>query len=130
MSLAEYRSTQERANALAGPSSVLIEQPSYLQKHNLNARLSSIEAEIKGVDNNIEQLRTLRESLLMERKEILDELQRSQVARVSTIESKVKGKAKQQGAIDYTAEFDWTSALKDKMKKIFGIANFRLCQEG
>ncbi|KAG6882168.1 hypothetical protein C0992_012567, partial [Termitomyces sp. T32_za158] len=33
--------------------------------------------------------------------------------------------------IDYTRkEFEWTKGLKAKSKEVFGIADFRLCQEG
>jgi ATP-dependent DNA helicase Q1 len=45
------------------------------------------------------------------------------------VDRKGKGKARQDG-IDYTLEFDWSYELKARMKKVFGIDNFRLCQQG
>jgi hypothetical protein len=33
------------------------------------------------------------------------------------------------GFIDYSAEFDWTQELKQQMKQVFDIDDFRLCQK-
>lgn len=45
-------------------------------------------------------------------------------------DKKGKGKAKDVG-IDYGHDaFEWAKALKGQMKRVFGIDNFRLCQEG
>ncbi|KAF8970329.1 P-loop containing nucleoside triphosphate hydrolase protein [Flammula alnicola] len=42
-----------------------------------------------------------------------------------------KGKGKAQQRTNYsTEEFDWSDALKRRMKAVFGIDDFRLCQRG
>lgn len=107
-------------------------QPSYLQKHEMNARLSALESEIKGVDEQIEQLKALRHILLQEKQEIMRQnksISNAQSAGSSTT-ADGKGKARAAGMIDYTIEFDWNPQLKGTMKKVFGIVSFRLCQQG
>lgn len=32
--------------------------------------------------------------------------------------------------VDYAKDFEWAAAMKAKMKSVFGISNFRLCQAG
>ncbi|KAH0834694.1 P-loop containing nucleoside triphosphate hydrolase protein [Lanmaoa asiatica] len=126
MSRFEYREDSEIAEA---PKE--LGQPSYLRKHEMNARLSSLESEIRGVDEQIEQLKALRQRLLEEKQEIM-----RQNKMVSTVRStgnatvNGKGKARATGTIDYTIDFDWDLQLKGTMKKVFGIASFRLCQQG
>ena len=45
------------------------------------------------------------------------------------VDAKGKGKAKE--GINYMTEpFDWSEGLKARMKAVFGIQSFRLCQEG
>jgi ATP-dependent DNA helicase Q1 len=42
-----------------------------------------------------------------------------------------KGKGKMTGGINYEdGDFLWISSLKKKMKNVFGIDSFRLCQLG
>ncbi len=110
-------------------------EPSYLAKNRLNSKISSLEAEIVSVDADIQQLRTLRQNLLAEKTAIQRELDlltgrvgESQALNGDApVVGKGKGKAK---FIDYSEEFEWTPGLKDKMKRVFGIKSFRLCQEG
>ena len=107
------------------------EQPSYLRKHEMNTRLSALESEIKGVDEQIEQLKALRQNLLQEKQEVMRQnkmASSAQSAGNTTVNG--KGKARASGTIDYTIEFDWDPQLKGTMKKVFGITNFRLCQQG
>lgn len=107
------------------------EQPSYLRKHEMNTRLSSLESEIKSVDEQIEQLKTLRQNLLREKQEMIRQTKTISDAQStgSTVVSG-KGKARASGTIDYTVEFDWDPQIKGTMKKVFGITSFRLCQQG
>ena len=65
------------------------------------------------------------ESRLQE-KEMLER----QLAQSDTrVDAKGKGKARE--SINYMTEpFDWTEGLKARMKAVFGIQSFRLCQEG
>jgi ATP-dependent DNA helicase Q1 len=108
------------------------DEPSYLRKHNLNGELSKIEREISDVDRSIEELRDLRSNLLQQKIEIETRLGEVQPTRNDTsgaVDKKGKGKARQD-EIDYMLEFDWSYELKARMKKVFKIDNFRLCQQG
>lgn len=118
---------------MAGPSTTNgAKQPSYLQKRELNGRLSSIESEIADVENNIAQLQTLRASLIADRQQVLNELEKldSHTRPFSSNAGSSKGKDRQQSdLIDYKEQFEWTPLLMATMKRVFNIDNFRLCQE-
>lgn len=106
-------------------------QSSYLRKHEMNARLSALEIEIKGVDEQIEQLKALRQNLLQERQEMMRENKAiSNAQSTGNTTAGDKGKARASGTINYTMKFDWDPQLKGTMKKVFGITSFRLCQQG
>lgn len=106
-------------------------QPSYKMRQELSARVSSIEAEIQGVDEEIERFKALRETLVRDKNEALKQLNslhesRSTVVTGGEIRSAPKG-----GTTDYTvSDFEWTGELKRRMKEVFNIPSFRLCQEG
>ena len=56
-------------------------------------------------------------------------LERQLARSVPRVDVKGKGKAKE--GINYMTEpFDWSEGLKARMKAVFGIQSFRLCQEG
>ncbi|KAF8122865.1 ATP-dependent DNA helicase [Boletus edulis] len=106
-------------------------QPSYLRKHEMNTRLSAVESEIKEVDEQIEQLKALRQTLLQEKQDIMRQSKMiSGTQSTASTDINGKGKAKASGTIDYTIEFDWNPQLKGTMRKVFGISSFRLCQQG
>ncbi|KAL4073701.1 ATP-dependent DNA helicase [Scleroderma citrinum] len=122
----------EHQNAIAGPSSAPA-QSSYLHKHDLNSRVDALEAEIHGIDSQIQKLKDLRQALVTEKEDLVQEalsLSRRVTPTVPNQKNDGKGKLRSNGTIDYTIEFDWSSQLKGTMKKVFGIDNFRLCQQG
>jgi ATP-dependent DNA helicase Q1 len=126
LSREEYQSKSD-----VGPSGS-VDEPSYLRKQNLNGELNKIEREISDVVQNIKELRDLHSDLLQQKSKIekqLGEVQPTPNGMNGTTDRKGKGKAKQD-SIDYTLEFDWSYELKARMKKVFGIDNFRLCQQG
>lgn len=103
------------------------DQPSYVVRQHINSQLSIVENEISSVDGEIESLQQLRENLVLERKELLNQLKT--VSHVSH-NLRNQGIGKDVGAkVDYTGSFDWTNAMKARMKSVFGIESFRLCQE-
>jgi molybdopterin converting factor small subunit len=111
-------------------------EPSYVAKQRLNLKISGLETEIASVEEDISRLQALRQNLLAEKLEALRELQghsaRPQVQAANkgadaSGSGSGKGKSK---LINYAEEFEWSRGLKDKMKRVFGINNFRLCQEG
>jgi len=104
------------------------EIPPYVQKQNLNTQIFAIDAEITSIDTEIENLKKLRGTLKSERDELLKQLgeigqpNRTNGANPSKIKQPTTG-------INYNEEFDWSEPMKARMKAVFGIENFRLCQE-
>ncbi|KAH8116052.1 ATP-dependent DNA helicase [Phellopilus nigrolimitatus] len=109
-------------------------QPNYARRQELNGRLAGLETELKEVDEQIEQLKELRSNILLEKQGVLDEINSQSLKQSSTPRPSTsnKGKAKTVvGTIDYLKEhFEWSGELKARMQDVFGIQNFRLCQEG
>lgn len=104
----------------------------YIQKHDVNTRLSSLEVEIQGIDEQIEKLTALRGTLIAEKDNLTRERSRINVVQPSrglndAVQNKGKGKA---ATVDYTVSFDWSTQLQLTMKKVFNIGDFRLCQKG
>ncbi|KAF8459232.1 P-loop containing nucleoside triphosphate hydrolase protein [Gautieria morchelliformis] len=102
-------------------------QPAYVVKQRLNSQISVVENEISSVDSEIEKLQQLRENLATERKELLSQLKSISQTRDS-LRSPEQGRKVASG-VDYTDSFDWTCAMKARMKSVFEIESFRLCQE-
>ncbi|KAH9943544.1 P-loop containing nucleoside triphosphate hydrolase protein [Amylocystis lapponica] len=115
-------------NAVAGPSQPKRRAAPAHSRSRVEPidELSIIEAELDEVDEEISRLRKLRDSLLARKQYII---QRQPIASaVSAPTANGKGKAKN-GDINYFTEFPWSLGLKAKMKEVFKIDNFRLCQE-
>ena len=95
------------------------------QKKQLISRITKLETEVEGCRVDIIEIQKRMESRLRE-KEILErQLAQSDLR----VDSKGKGKAKE--GINYMTEtFDWSEGLKARMKAVFRIQSFRLCQEG
>ncbi|KLO09213.1 ATP-dependent DNA helicase [Schizopora paradoxa] len=106
-------------------------QPNYKMRQELSARVSSIEAEIQGVDEEIERFKALRETLVRDKNEALKQLNslhedRDNIKARAVMRSVLKGRT-----TDYTkSDFEWTDELKRRMREVFSIPSFRLCQEG
>ncbi|KAG6333049.1 hypothetical protein ID866_6038 [Astraeus odoratus] len=126
MSLLEHQNTTKEAKS--GPSGA---QPSYLRKHDLNSRVSALDIEIQDIDEQIQKLRAVQQALLLEKEGLLRQCQLlSQPGSSAAATCRAKGKCKAvNNTIDYSIEFDWAPELKSMMK-VFGINNFRLCQQG
>ncbi|CED83625.1 atp-dependent dna helicase [Phaffia rhodozyma] len=91
-------------------------------------KLSRIDVEIRGVQDQIRSLQTLVEDLKRQRKELQrlteDPSRREGMGVHSALNPTSVGK-------DYShGTFKWTGALKQSMKDVFSIHQFRLCQEG
>ncbi|KAG1734010.1 hypothetical protein EDB19DRAFT_1183624 [Suillus lakei] len=105
---------------------------SYLQKHDVNTRVSSLEVEIQGIDEQIKKLTALRGTLIAEKDDLTRERDRINHVQPSrgldhAVQTKGKGKT---ATVDYTVSFDWSTQLQLTMKKVFNIGDFRLCQKG
>lgn len=93
------------------------------RRSHLEKTLLNIETQILRYEDEVHQLRTLLKDRIEERDRLQGELQAMGLSNT--------GRAGGSGNVDYVLkEFEWTRGLKAKMKNVFGIANFRLCQEG
>ena len=93
----------------------------------LNSRISVIEKEILSVDAEIESLRQLRKNLVLEREGLLSQLNATSRINSSLLDHGADRTTATE--VDYTGSFDWTNAMKVRMKAIFGIESYRHCQE-
>ncbi|KAJ7042384.1 P-loop containing nucleoside triphosphate hydrolase protein [Mycena alexandri] len=109
----------------AGPSRSTAGAPAYIRRQKLNQEIAACDAELAQIDEDISKLKELAALRREERQRLLDELDHAS-APVNT-----KGKGKAMGGTDYSLpDFEWSGELKLQMKRVFGIDNFRLCQQG
>lgn len=108
----------------AGPSRISDEPSNTLQQ-----KLTSIDQDIHEIDERIKQLKSTRKELASEREQLeREQLQyRQQRILPSNVTRDGKGKGK---LVDYTGEFEFTQDLRERMKQVFNIDSFRLCQQG
>ena len=87
--------------------------------------LQSLDDEIEEVERKISSLQSLLKALQRERNEKIREIQQAEAPQAFGEEDRVTA-----GTVDYNGEFEWTGALHDKLKAVFGFDSFRSCQEG
>ncbi|KIJ27343.1 hypothetical protein M422DRAFT_37824 [Sphaerobolus stellatus SS14] len=103
------------------------EIPSYIRKKNLNIQISAVDAEITSIDAEIVKLQKLRGTLIEERNGLVKQI--NELDSSSTRGDNTSSKGKKHGTgINYDDEFEWTVPMKARMKAVFGIDDFRLCQ--
>lgn len=124
MSLYDYEQSQPRSAPIpttngAGPSNANSAHRGNLE-HELNQELSNVEKQIYDAQNKLRILSAQKDTIL---KKLHDH--RKRVA-ADAEEAQYRG----QPTINYMEDFEWTPALMAKMKRIFNIDNFRLCQKG
>ncbi|KAF8156587.1 P-loop containing nucleoside triphosphate hydrolase protein [Crassisporium funariophilum] len=92
----------------------------------ISSRIAELDAEVLGCRADIAEIEDRIDLFLHERAELERQLTRSR-----TQSGAAKGKGKAEEGINYmTGHFDWSEGLKARMKAVFGIDSFRLCQEG
>ncbi|EJD54785.1 ATP-dependent DNA helicase [Auricularia subglabra TFB-10046 SS5] len=101
----------------------------YAARQELDARLDSLDAEIASVDAETAKLKTLRAKLVAEKAEVVQQLDNMRSGR-KTNAPVGNGKGKSKGGIDYNDDYEWTPDMKARMQRVFGIQDFRLCQQG
>ena len=112
------------------------ETPVYSKKQELNGRLSALEKELKEIEEKISEFQDLRATIISERQAVLDELRQQNQSRPSYAPAPVGDRSKgvapgADGAINYMTEvFDWEGVMAARMKEIFNVPSFRLCQRG
>lgn len=99
--------------------------PMYARKQELNREIAGVDAELGNIQSEISRLKEYLTQRSQDREKLLQELEELSAS------SRSKGKSKATGGIDYTADdFEWSGELKNQLKKVFKIDNFRLCQQG
>jgi hypothetical protein len=133
----EYNSSLKRdaasGSSRPGPSNqTQHEESSYLRKFELKQEIASLDAEIADIRRDIMQLEEQSKLRAKDKDGLIKELRaldQRQTSAQSDASKKGKGRASE-GTIDYSADFDWSPELRLKMKRVFGIDDFRLCQKG
>lgn len=120
----------------------LISQPTSLSRQSvgehsgmeLRARIQTLDDEVRGCYSDIETIRSRIQECLAEKQKLATLWEKSSNNhRVATSKTSrdSKGKGKAVGNVNFSTQlFDWTDGLKARMKSVFGIQDFRLCQEG
>ncbi|EIW74415.1 ATP-dependent DNA helicase [Coniophora puteana RWD-64-598 SS2] len=125
--------TASSSTAVSSASSLSGNKPSYLdQRHGLKTRLGQLDSEIREADDKIEQWKALRAQLVEEKSGVLIRIEQLNPARPTATNGTASG-AKGKGRevlINYSGEFEWNQQLKGTMRQVFGIREFRLCQQG
>ena len=95
------------------------------KKQQISSRIAELDAEVESYKINIIDIQNRMEMCLEEKKM----LERQLALSCPRVDKKGKGKVGQ--GINYMMDhFDWSEGLKARMKAVFGIHSFRLCQEG
>ncbi|KAL6299341.1 P-loop containing nucleoside triphosphate hydrolase protein [Sparassis latifolia] len=97
----------------------------------MTSDIDIINAGIAEIDEEMERLKARRASLIVQ-KQTAEKNKRKldgSIRNISAFRVKDTGRVSEKG-IDYTTEFEWTGPLRYKMKMVFGIDDFRLCQKG
>ncbi|KAI0073245.1 ATP-dependent DNA helicase [Panus rudis PR-1116 ss-1] len=136
------RSHQTQDSESAGPSSSKSlnaglgdDDSGYSPKLHLENQIRSLRKEMKDIDNQIHDLQAVRKQLEVQCEDAIRQLEaQTRTQRGSSltpISDKGKGKENARGhEIDYAnGQFEWSSGLKARMREVFGIESFRLCQE-
>ena len=111
-------------------------EPSYVLKQKLNGRLSELDQELKEIDRQIEEFKNLRAKIVAERQDVANQLNTRIGHQPTNLPASTSGSGSARnsagaGAIDYMNDpFEWTGELKARMRSVFGIHEFRLCQVG
>ncbi|KAF9447006.1 ATP-dependent DNA helicase [Macrolepiota fuliginosa MF-IS2] len=107
----------------------------WARKQELKRRIAEVDADISGLKESIKSLSTQLHSKEDQKEGMLRMLQDlERVSEPSTLRSDAVGGKKggrvQQGINYMDGNFDWMAGLKARMKSVFGISDFRLCQRG
>lgn len=95
------------------------------KKHRIVSRIAELDAKVESCKLDMNEIRNRMEMHIQEK----DLLERQLAESNHCVDPKGKGKARE--GINYMTEpFDWSAGLKARMKAVFGIHSFRLCQEG
>lgn len=123
---------QSSRRACTSESSKAGDQRMQQSRHEISTRLMGLDAEIGSVVHEMERMKTLHKTLVSERQALEKELQMLQRKQPGCADPSSSSRVHNaHGSVDYmTSQFDWSGELRARMLKVFGIKDFRLCQEG
>ncbi|KIM36716.1 hypothetical protein M413DRAFT_449052 [Hebeloma cylindrosporum] len=114
-------------SARASSSSNINHIEDYGRKNaDIRGRIAELDAELLGLEADKASIANQISLRLQEKEDLEKQLVQSNGSRVDP-----KGKGKAQQGINYTtSNFAWSKPLEARMKAVFGINEFRLCQRG
>ncbi|KAH9930482.1 ATP-dependent DNA helicase [Epithele typhae] len=87
--------------------------------------LQELDKEIVDVEAQMESLEMLLDTLRERKKVVMEQIKTADMYLSSN-----KGKNKAIADIDYRTEFEWSPALRERLRSVFGFQEFRSCQAG
>ena len=102
-------------------------------KTELRARIQDLDEEVRGCYADIETIQNRIQECLEEKRKLGTILDKVSTRHNTTtkVTTNPKGKGEAVGNVNFlTQSFDWTDGLRARMKSVFGIKEFRLCQQG
>ncbi|KAG9090028.1 hypothetical protein FS749_000874 [Ceratobasidium sp. UAMH 11750] len=111
-------------------------KPSYLRKNEIQGKLSALDAELNSLDAEIQALQEARRNVLLEREALQKELAATRLPQQVAAAPPDRRSSRKHDANAQTDNyadpkgFEWTPELKSRLRKVFKIQDFRLCQEG
>lgn len=131
-SSARRTSSSAAGPARAGARSLSV--TTYDRMQELEMDIACYEAEMKELDDTIRKATEARKAVQQSLEERIHERHAlNHMAREGstlTTTSRRDASRSTHNHIDYTKDFEWTAPMKARMKKVFGIDEFRLCQAG
>ena len=99
----------------------------------LRARIQDLDDEVRGCYADIETIQNRIHECLAEKRKLGTTLEKASTRHNTTtkVTTNPKGKGQAVRNVNFlTQSFDWTDGLRARMKSVFGIQEFRLCQQG
>jgi ATP-dependent DNA helicase Q1 len=124
----EHNSSLTGSGEASSSSKKTVDQPSLVREHALKKQIAAVRNEIAEYDVELRKMQELRTLRAQDERDLLTQLHALQHGRRAGT-SDTTGTGKAAGEIDYSVDWDWSKQMQVKMKNIFGINGFRLCQK-
>ncbi|QRW06395.1 ATP-dependent DNA helicase [Ceratobasidium sp. AG-Ba] len=130
-----YARHEEDVFDAVGSSHTKGHTPAYLRKNEIQGKLSALDAELNSIEAEIQSLQEARRNVLLEREALQKELAATRLPQQTSVAPLDRRSTKNYDAnaqsINYADPkgFEWTHELKSRLRKVFKIQDFRLCQE-
>jgi len=109
-------------------------EPSYIQKNRIQTEIGKLDAEFLSINQEIARLEAAKQTVQQEKANLQKQLnalsKTNQVAPISFIQGESSTARTRTGTNYSLSNFEWSGGMKARMYEVFGIQDFRLCQEG